>query len=657
MTTVVNPGLDDFLALHQELLRPDRLSCSSKSAHLDRVLSRWDELPAVDSRGLLLHMVLQHESFSVEDVLKLVERGAPMQLAVMACIRSMKVRKEGAAEEIATLIGAAHMAGRGCEVCEDIKAMLAFQYRDAEDIETAPLQFPTTTLPYPLRGLQILPPTKEVERVCADMVRDDLLKFLVTRGHGDDRTRIELLVRDGAALPCIGLPSCCLSPACQETIVRYFKMLHKASCNSGRVADLLNKLMDAVAMSVSDSVRFGQLEDEGLAVLAKFRDSGLLGPFASLVYSHILEMRELADQQGGRWVGDTTLHCLRACEAMLMQYAEADRWYAQHLATMLSQRVSGDAARLIAEFFIATPADKEERRRVWSDDRAYEWKEFIEYYGDVATARRHWTFAEPACSDEPEPLETVAFDEQATTALGSCKMSEIDASSAVIDVVLHVEPAARLEPEIAAEMVALMEAGAVERQLDSAVLVDHGDEGAEVHADRLVVLQFNRCPRVLREALATGLPLKRCREELERAGLEFLLPCRNMVFVHPRQHLLARKASLEDTGVKPGCFYVIVAESLEHLIEESLAGMGNGAWARTREHLADMTRNSTDAATIEAQDLAEDSESEMGTMPYVILRTFIEFGVQPVRNAASTAQSTTELHGGGTNPRRFVLDM
>eukprot|EP00929_Paragymnodinium_shiwhaense_P091634 TRINITY_DN5153_c0_g1_i1.p1 TRINITY_DN5153_c0_g1~~TRINITY_DN5153_c0_g1_i1.p1 ORF type:complete len:173 (+),score=21.96 TRINITY_DN5153_c0_g1_i1:565-1083(+) len=172
-------------------------------------------------------------------------------------------------------------------------------------------------------------------------------------------------------------------------------------------------------------------------------------------------------------------------------------------------------------------------------------------------------------------------------------------------------------------MVAHMEAGAVERQLGSAVLVDQGHEGAEARTDRLVVLQFNRCPRVLREALETGLPLKSCRDALERSGLDFLLPCRNMVFVHPTQHLGARRVSLDDTGVKRGCFYVIVAGSLEHLIEESLAGIGNGVWARTRKDLADPMSNSTDAATIEAQDLAEDSASELDAMPYVTLRTFL----------------------------------
>merc|ERR1712032_341645 len=77
--------------------------------------------------------------------------------------------------------------------------------------------------------------------------------------------------------------------------------------------------------------------------------------------------------------------------------------------------------------------------------------------------------------------------------LGKCSDSSSGGgSSSVIDLVLHTEPPAYLEPEVASEIVAVMEAGVVERHLGCAVLEGEPEELREsLYGDRLVLLQFN----------------------------------------------------------------------------------------------------------------------------------------------------------------------
>lgn len=237
------------------------------------------------------------------------------------------------------------------------------------------------------------------------------------------------------------------------------------------------------------------------------------------------------------------------------------------------------------------------------------------------------------------------MDEQGSLSTGDTAAGA-HGSNSVIDKVLHVDPPARVEPEIAAELVAVMEASAVERHLGTAVL---DEQETQACMDHLVFVQFNRCTKTLHGALADGLALKQCREELEKEGCDFLLPCQNMIFVHPTQYHEARMASLPRTWVKLNCFYIIVAESLEYLVEETLSGIGKGAWGKTREMLP--LSSPTDDATVDANELPEESDSDGDTTPRILERTFLTFGKKPLRNSDSIEQSTTEVHGGSKNPR------
>ena len=104
------------------------------------------------------------------------------------------------------------------------------------------------------------------------------------------------------------------------------------------------------------------------------------------------------------------------------------------------------------------------------------------------------------------------------------------------------------EAEVATQVVAQIEAGTIARQAGSVVSEDMESEPTEDPGnDRLLLLQFNRCPKAVRNALIEGLPLMECRAALEQEGYSFLLPCGNMVFVHPTQYLAAQVVR-EDCG-------------------------------------------------------------------------------------------------------------
>ena len=94
----------------------------------------------------------------------------------------------------------------------------------------------------------------------------------------------------------------------------------------------------------------------------------------------------------------------------------------------------------------------------------------------------------------------------------------------MIEFVLHPDPPARLEPEIAAELAATMEASAVERQVVRSLLTT-----VQWPSRTCPPSVFSWCSSsdALTDALADGVPLQRCRQDLEKQGSNFLLPCGN----------------------------------------------------------------------------------------------------------------------------------
>jgi len=218
--------------------------------------------------------------------------------------------------------------------------------------------------------------------------------------------------------------------------------------------------------------------------------------------------------------------------------------------------------------------------------------------------------------------------------------------SEVIQDVWHLDSAANIDPAFAVEIAMAMESGMIERQAQSAAL--QLEEAQQVDP-QLILLQFARPTKALRDALRFGTALQQCRRALEQEGLPFELPDGNMIFVEPEDHAAARQVPAT-SGLKLNCFYVVVSPSMEHLIDESLAGCGKGAWARLRE---EMSLRDSDVAT--AEDSEQECASECNSLyeHLQVVRTTFHFDLHQLRNTQSVSRSTTCARAGCINPRRY----
>jgi len=181
-----------------------------------------------------------------------------------------------------------------------------------------------------------------------------------------------------------------------------------------------------------------------------------------------------------------------------------------------------------------------------------------------------------------------------------------------------------------------------------AVTEADSDEGVEwVPDERVFLLDINRPSKGMCDALDDGRPLRACRDALDVAGHPWKLLTGTRVFVHPEQYRAVMRALNGQTILS---WHVVMTQSLEHLVEESLAGIGKGAWARDRTALEMRASGTAVATTGSASSDAEPSYQ------FEVKRTFLCVTACP-RPAATVAQSTTEAHENAVvNPRRVVSD-
>jgi len=221
----------------------------------------------------------------------------------------------------------------------------------------------------------------------------------------------------------------------------------------------------------------------------------------------------------------------------------------------------------------------------------------------------------------------------------------------VIQDVMHPDPAANIDPMFAAEIATTMEIGLIERQAQSVAFAEEPDQVNST----LILLQFARPTKALRDALRSGRALQNCRQALNNEGLPFEFPDGNMVFVEPERHAAARRVPAT-SELKFSCFYVVVSSSMEHLIEESLLCCGKGAWARLREELPlrdseAATRASDSEAATQASEGIPESQSLYAFLE--VTRTTFHFDLRQLRNSQSVTQSTTGARKGCINHRRY----
>lgn len=206
----------------------------------------------------------------------------------------------------------------------------------------------------------------------------------------------------------------------------------------------------------------------------------------------------------------------------------------------------------------------------------------------------------------------------------------------------------------------------VERRI-STMPIDGGDEALEgddpaVALDEIVLLDFNRRPKEMFDALGEGLPLDNCRKALSDDGHSWRLITGTMAFVYPWQYRYVMEA-LNDRELKRS--QVVVARSLEHLVEESIVGIGRGVWASQRQELAaisDTDEGCSSVAVVSSDDDVDhtglnraifEKDAHWTTWPDLeVTRCFI-CPAPRLPSVTIVVQSTTGVDSRkGRNPRR-----
>jgi len=237
----------------------------------------------------------------------------------------------------------------------------------------------------------------------------------------------------------------------------------------------------------------------------------------------------------------------------------------------------------------------------------------------------------------------------------SCAVgAAVDARNIAIMPVVHNEPAVSIEPDEAAAIESAQFAGRTERMIACGFAPQSGNVAVDSE-DSIFICTLNRRPKELVRKLQHFL--KTCIDALEAEGHRWKLLEGSLIFVHPYQYRSAVR-SLSSHSMHPS--NIVIAASLEYLLEEALAGIGKGAWAKHRELLS--VQADTDLASfgesigseLERQTCADpqDPFEDEINMVFVEKRTFLSY-VQAPLDATSVVQSTTEADSSkGQNPRR-----
>jgi len=241
--------------------------------------------------------------------------------------------------------------------------------------------------------------------------------------------------------------------------------------------------------------------------------------------------------------------------------------------------------------------------------------------------------------------------------------------AAVIEPVVFAEPPEVVGEAEAARISEEVHMGFIERLVNVTVgggeSVEVAEGAAAMPAEAVHVLKLHRDPGETMEALAHGVPLRACRRALEDEGMPWRLPGGAWLFVHPWQHEAARRAL---NGQVLRTSTVVVSESLEHLVAETLQGaLGRSTFARTRSALcvpvhADGIRSdaalaapSAGAAPEELNRMVFDAGEHWASWTDVVVeRTFLCV-TDPQPSRGPVAQSTVAGGRAARNPRAAAM--
>jgi len=177
-------------------------------------------------------------------------------------------------------------------------------------------------------------------------------------------------------------------------------------------------------------------------------------------------------------------------------------------------------------------------------------------------------------------------------------LQTVDYPTVTDDAITHDEPAAVVDPQEAHAVVGKQWESAVEYHLpnhsnSSTAEAPAEHSHSENSQDVMFLLHFARDPLQMHLALEEGLPLRACRRNMEAAGFPWRLPTGAYIFVPPSQYRQVMAALNCHVLHKS---HVVIAESLEYLLEETLLSVTRGAWVKFRtplelpcESLSEMT--------------------------------------------------------------------
>lgn len=229
-----------------------------------------------------------------------------------------------------------------------------------------------------------------------------------------------------------------------------------------------------------------------------------------------------------------------------------------------------------------------------------------------------------------------------STASGTTKQQPVVAE------VQHEEAPAIIDPETAATLVMVQEAGFVERYMGTTMVVDHlassTETALDIGADELLwqtsgtfspllLMNFTRHPPTFEEAFLNSDLLREVREGLDREGTGWRTPHGVKVLVHPSQIQAALRAMV---GLRVGASHVITSETLAPIVLAVVSALPR--------------RESVTLKDVRVLAYTNGGEAN-GTV--IIRNTFLDPPF-PLRGSQQVVSSTTEAHR-GLNPRRRAI--
>lgn len=200
-----------------------------------------------------------------------------------------------------------------------------------------------------------------------------------------------------------------------------------------------------------------------------------------------------------------------------------------------------------------------------------------------------------------------------------------ECSEQVIQKVTHMEQAAQIDEQEAAQFAELQYAGFIERNLGRTASEDvSSQDEMDVESepqqaeeqDHIVLGKLNRMSKALRKELSEGASLRCCRDALEAAGHSWKLLSGTLVFVHPLQYRTVMSA-LSCFELRP--YHIVFAESLGYLLEETLARY-KGSWLASSMPVQENIKNSSEVG-MASESGTSDPEADERTSSGSALKT------------------------------------